>query len=406
MPKLLQIDSCLNMCSTGRITESIGALAISQGWDVYIVHGARYTNPPSCMHSIQSVTKCGEYFHFAEGLFLDNHGLASRAATKRIVSFIKDLNPDIIQIHCIHGYYMNYRLLFEYLKTTNIPIVWTFHDCWAFTGHCAHFVSAKCDKWENEGCHNCPLIGDYPKSFTDSSARNYSLKRQLFTSNNNLHIVTVSKWLESVTRKSFFRDNNIRTIYNGIDTKVFHPVDSTLLRERLGLQGKHILLAAATSWTEQKGFKDYLRLSELLPDDVSLLLIGLNDKQIHTLPSNLIGIKRTDSANELAEYYSMADIVLNLSYAETFGLTTVEGMACGTPGVVYDITASPELLTKEVGMVVEKGEVNDVLKAVLTILENGKEKYTQACRERALALYDQEKRHAEYLDLYKSLIKA
>lgn len=404
MPRLLQIDSCLNMCSTGRITESIGSLAISQGWEVFIVHGARYANPPSCMHSIPSVTKFGEYIHFAEGLLFDNHGLASRTATEKIVDEIKEIKPDIIQMHCIHGYYLNYKVLFEYLNSTNIPIVWTFHDCWAFTGHCAHFVSVNCNKWKKEGCHDCELTSDYPKSLVDCSVRNYNLKRLLFKNNQNLHIVTVSKWLESVTRESFFRDKEIQTIYNGIDTSVFHPVNSSSLRERLHLQGKKVLVATATSWTEQKGFNDYIQLSKLLSDEIILILIGLNEKQIRSLPPHIIGLRRTDSAEELAAYYSMADIVLNLSYAETFGLTTVEGMACGTPGIVYNTTASPELITEEVGMIVNTGNVNDVLEAVMTILRNGKEKYSKACRERALALYDKQDRYKEYLELYKGLI--
>ena len=169
--RLLQIDSCLNMLSTGRITESIGKLAIDRGWECYIIHGARFVRPGSCMHAIQAVSKLGEYAHYAESLMLDNHGLASRRAAKKIVEQIKQINPDIIQLHCVHGYYMNYKILFEYLNTTRIPVVWTFHDCWAFTGHCAHFVTVGCEKWKTE-CFDCPLKGDYPKTIIDNSKRN------------------------------------------------------------------------------------------------------------------------------------------------------------------------------------------------------------------------------------------
>ena len=148
MPTLLQIDSCLNMLSTGRITESIGKLAIARGWNVYIIHGARYVKEGTCMHNIQAESKLGEYWHYVESLLLDRHGLSSRRATSIIVKRIKEINPDLIQLHCIHGYYLNYEILFKYLNTTNIPIVWTFHDCWAFTGHCAHFVTANCTRWK------------------------------------------------------------------------------------------------------------------------------------------------------------------------------------------------------------------------------------------------------------------
>jgi glycosyltransferase involved in cell wall biosynthesis len=356
------------------------------------------------MRSIQSVTKFGEYIHFIEGLLFDNHGLASRSATKRIVDFIKEIKPDIIQMHCIHGYYLNYKILFEYLNTTDIPIVWTFHDCWAFTGHCAHFLSAGCYRWRDGGCHHCPLSGDYPKSIFDGSVRNYKLKERLFKCNRNLHIVTVSKWLESVTRESFFCDHNIQTIYNGIDTKVFYPRETTLLRERLNLQDKKVLVAAATSWYENKGLNDYKELSNALPDDVVILLIGLTEDQIKALPAKIIGLKRTNSATELAQFYSMADIVLNLSYQETFGLTTVEGMACGTPGIVYNTTASPELLSNETGLVIEAGDIEGVNNAVRTLIEKGKRSFTSHCVNRVYSLYNKDTQFQKYINYYESLL--
>lgn len=404
-PILLQIDSCLNMLSTGRITESIGKLAIQRGWDCYIVHGARFVRQGSCMHAIQSDSKIGEYLHFAESYLLDRHGLASRTTTKRIVEEIKRINPDVIQLHCVHGYYLNYRILFEYLNSTTIPVVWTFHDCWAFTGHCAHFVSVDCKKWRNEGCHDCELINDYPKTLVDCTIRNFNLKRQLFKNNKNLQIVTVSKWLEILTRQSFLCDKPIQTIYNGVDTCVFCPKDTKSLKEKLGLVEKKILLAAATAWTTQKGFWDYVKLSKVLPENVVIILIGLDEEQIKLLPSNMIGLRRTESSEKLAEYYSMADIVLNLSYAETFGLTTAEGLACGTPGIVYNTTASPELISENVGIIVDQGDVSKVLDAVKEILKNGKIRYSQSCRERAVTLYDKNRRYAEYLQLYDSIIK-
>ena len=170
------------------------------------------------------------------------------------------------------------------------------------------------------------------------------------------------------------------------------------------MQGKHVLVAAATAWTENKGLNDYIQLVNLLSDDVTLILLGLADEQIKQLPSTIIGKRRTDSAHELAQYYSMADIVLNLSYQETFGLTTVEGMGCGTPGIVYNTTASPELITKDVGIVVEKGAVNMVASSIKEIIAKGKLYYTLSCRERAVSLYDKNKRYGEYIELYKNLI--
>ena len=172
MKRLLQIDTCLGIGSTGRITESIAMLAQTQGWECYIVHGGRYVKRPSCMKDIQTVSIMGEYLHFAESLFFDNHGLASRAATRRVVEQIKKIKPDVIHLHCIHGYYLNYKILFEYLQMVDTPIVWTFHDCWAFTGHCAYFDSINCEKWVS-GCFDCDLKRTYPSSvILDRSRRN------------------------------------------------------------------------------------------------------------------------------------------------------------------------------------------------------------------------------------------
>lgn len=403
MYTILQIDSCLNMLSTGRITESIGKRALARGWDPYIIHGARYIRAGSCMKSIQAESKFGEYAHYIEGLFLDNHGLSSRFSTKRIIDKIKEIKPDIIQLHCIHGYYLNYKLLFEYLNTTNIHVVWTFHDCWSFTGHCSHFVMAECDKWKTE-CYNCPLKGDYPKSFVDFSRRNYELKKRLFTANKNLHIITVSKWLENIVRQSFFAGKEITTIYNGVDTGIFHKIESDYLRKAWHLESKHILVAVASSWNKYKGLEDYIELSDRLPQNTSIVLIGLTKEQIKALPPRIIGIEKTNSSEELARYYSMADIVLNLSYAETFGLTTVEGMACGTPGIVYNTTASPELITPDTGIVVERGSIDKVLTAVNLILEKGKGFYSGACINRAKKVFDKEDRFEDYMKLYESLI--
>ena len=206
-----------------------------------------------------------------------------------------------------------------------------------------------------------------------------------------------------MARQSFFKSASIQTIYNGIDISTFKPSDSELLKAKLGLRGKRILLAAATVWAERKGFVDYIELSKELQKDTVIILLGLNDSQISDLPENVIGLKRTESVMELAQFYSMADIVLNLSYEETFGLTTAEGMACGTPSVVYNATASPELVTKTTGIVVEPGDIEGVAKAVQLLLS--KKKPVLACRERAVKYFNKEERFQEYINLYEELIK-
>lgn len=397
---LLQIDSCLNMLSTGRITESIGKLAIEKGWDCYIVHGARYTRPGSCMHSIQAVSKTGEYAHFAESLLFDNHGLASRRATKAVIEKIKQVQPDLIQLHCVHGYYMNYKLLFKYLNTTNIPVVWTFHDCWAFTGHCAHFVTAGCEKWKT-GCFDCPLKGDYPKSFIDRSRRNYELKKSLFAINDNLHIVSVSEWLADLTRESFLKDKDIHVIHNGVDLNVFYPkeVEKSNRVRVLGVSGV---------WNKDKGLYDFYKLRELIDNDqFEIVLIGLTKEQLKDVPGGIIGIERTNSVSELAEYYSSADVFVNPTYADSFPTVNMEALACGTPVITYRTGGSPEAVSPETGWVVEQGDIQavaSIVSQIVKIRECEIIAQRNKCRERAELVFNKDVSFDAYLDLYNRLV--
>ncbi len=395
MPKLFQIDSCLNMLSTGRITESIGHLAKEKGWNCYIAHGARYARPGSCMQSIQAVSKCGEYAHFAESILFDNHGLASRNSTKAVIEQIKQINPDIIQLHCVHGYYMNYKLLFEYLNTTNIPVVWTFHDCWAFTGHCAHFVTAGCEKWKNEGCHDCPLKGDYPKSFIDRSSRNFRLKKELFSANQNLHVVAVSEWLASFTLESFLGNKDIRVINNGVDINVFKPYGEKS-------SGRFKIIGVASVWNKGKGLYDFYKLRESLPTEFDITLIGLTVEQIKNLPQGIMGISRTDSVDQLAQLYSKANVLVNPTYADSFPTVNMEALACGTPVITYRTGGSPEIIDEKTGIVIEQGDIEGLITAIKRMKNQPLSQ--DECRNRAVTLYDKDKRFADYVNLYESLI--
>lgn len=400
MKKLLQINVVANSGSTGRIAENIGKLAISQRWESYIAYGRG--NPESTSELLRIGTNCDMYMHGLQSRLLDNHGLASVGATKKFVEEIKRINPDVIHLHNIHGYYLNYKILFEYLSTIDTPVVWTLHDCWAFTGHCSHFDAIGCEKWQT-GCFSCPLKGEYPVSkFVDASARNYALKKRLFASVPNLTIVPVSRWLAGLVGRSFLGEYPIRVINNGIDTEVFQQRESAL-RQKHNIEGKFVLVGVAGVWDAMKGFDDFIKLSRLLPDDCVIIMIGLTKKQIDILPPNIIGIERTESQAQLAEYYSMADVIMNLSYQETFGMTTVEGFGCGTPGIVYDRTASPELISQDTGIIVKAGYMNGLLSAIETIKSNGKKHYSAACRQRAVECYNKDDKFNEYINLYNSL---
>ena len=400
--KLLQINVAANWGSHGRIAEEIGLEAMAQGWESYIAYG-RYANP-----SKSHVVKIGDLFdhclHGAQSLLLDRHGLASCGPTKKLIREIEQIKPDLIHLHNIHGFYLNYPILFRYLSTVDIPVVWTLHDCWAFTGHCAWPIHGHCDRFQEQCCH-CPLQSKgYPKSFLlDRSRSNFKLKKRYFRSLQDLHLVTVSRWLEQQVRLSFMQDMDIRTIYNGLDTEVFRPSGTPPTSVT---DGHPLVLGVCNAWYDWKGLDDMAALREILPDDYEVMVVGVNEDQMHRLPEGITCIRRTDSVSQLAEIYSQADVFVNPSKVESFGMTTAEALSCGTPSIVYDTSACPEVVDNLTGRVVPLGDVNALAKAVMEICSlSGREAMRQACRERAIRLFNRQDRYKEYLQLYNEVLQ-
>ena len=404
MKTLLQINTVVNSGSTGRIAEEIGQTAINNGWNSTIAYGRN--ERPSQSKLIRIGTDWDIKLHGLQTRLLDRHGLGSVNATEKLIEQIKEIQPSIIHLHNLHGYYLNIEIFFNYLANANISVVWTLHDCWAMTGHCAYFDYIGCQKWKTS-CFNCPQKKSYPTSFfVDRSIKNYQLKKKLFSSVRNLHIVTVSNWLREITSQSYLAQYPIQVINNGIDIQTFSPQNNLEeIRTKYGIGNRFMLVGVATAWSERKGLNDFIELSRILDTENAVVLVGLSETQLKFLPKSIIGIPRTENTTELAQLYSAADIVLNLSAEETFGLTTVEGFACGTPGIVYNCTASPELITSETGIVVEKGNDQELLKAIETIKANGKVSYSKACRERAEKLYNKDDRYMDYLKLYETILE-
>lgn len=395
MKTILQINIFANSGSHGKISESIGRLAIGKGWRSVIAFGRSAT--PSQNELIRIGSDCTIREHVLESRLFDNHGLASRKATKQFIGQVKALNPDIIHLHIIHGYYLNYKILFEYLNSTHIPIVWTFHDPWAFTGHCGHYGSINCEKWKTQ-CDECPLMWkDYPKSIIDRSKKNFLLKKQLFAANSNLHIVAVSEWLKSDVEQSFFKGKDIRVIHNGVDLEVFHPIEHPET-------GKQRVLGVASQWGPLKGLVDFYKLRELLPDDYEIILVGLNHNQVAQLPQGIKGIERTESVEKLVELYSSASVFVNPTYADTFPTTNIEALACGTPVITYNTGGSPEAVDAETGIVIEKGNIQGLVEAIKELSNKDTTQLRNACRSRAVRLYNKNERFQDYIKLYEELL--
>lgn len=407
MKKLLQINSVVNYGSTGKIVEEIGESAITFGWESYIAFGRN--DRESASHKIKIGDKWNIIHHGMESRLLDNHGLASYKSTKAFIEEVRKIQPGVIHLHNLHGYYLNIEVLFDYLAATDIPVVWTFHDCWPITGHCAHFTFAECEKWETE-CFQCPQKREYPASFLlDQSRRNFQLKRKLFTSVKNMTIVTVSDWLNGIVKRSFLKDYPVITIHNGINTEIFKPaVPSDVIaniKKKYGIPPKFIILGVSSVWAKRKGLADFIELSGHLLDDSVVVLVGLTQKQIKGLPGNIIGIPRTENVQELASLYSAADVLVNPTWEDNFPTTNLEALGCGTPIVTYNTGGSIEAVSPDTGFIVEQGDICGLLTTINEVRDKGKAKYNQACRQRALDYYRKEDRYAEYLELYEKWLK-
>lgn len=400
MAVLFQINVAANWGSHGRIAEGIGEIVQAHGWDSYIAYG-RYANP-SKSHLIKVGGFYDQYLHGARSLLLDRHGLGSKDATWRLIQNIDYVQPDIIQLHNIHGYYLNYPELFDYLSNLDVPVIWTLHDAWPFTGHCAFFDSVHCDRWKS-GCYDCPQKTSYPSSFLlDRSKRNYEQKRRCFSSLRNLTLVPVSDWLNGLLGESFLKDIPRVCIHNGVDMDLFQPNDmQASLRP-----GKKIVLGVNSVWETRKGLSDFIALRSMLDDQYVIVLVGVNRKQKKHLPEGVIGIERTDNIHDLAAYYSRADVFVNPTYEDNFPTTNLEALACGTPVITYQTGGSPEAIDTTCGVVVPVGDVRALADTIQHVCQDSKNPFSsEACRKRVELHFRKEDRYQEYFDLYSSLLK-
>jgi len=401
--KVLQINSVCGIGSTGRIATDIHNILIEQGHESYIAYGRGL--PKNCDDAIRIGTKIDNYTHVAKTRLLDKHGFGSKRATKEFVKEIKKIDPDIIHLHNIHGYYINIEILFNYLKEANKPVIWTLHDCWSFTGHCSHFDYIGCKKWKT-GCFDCPQKQEYPKSvLIDNSEWNYNKKKEIFMGVDNMMLVTPSNWLSNLVGKSFLKDYRIEVINNGIELSFFKPTDNEF-RKKYELDDKFIILGVASIWTQSKGINYFLELSTNLKEDEVIVLVGLSNKQLKEIPENIIGISRTNNVEELADIYSSADIFVNPTLEDNFPTVNLEALACGTPVITFETGGSPESINNKTGMVVKERSSVKLYENISNIRVSEKHSYIKECVDRAIKKYDRKLKYEEYISLYNNLVKS
>lgn len=410
MKKLLQINPVVRIStSTGRIMQEIGELAMANGWESYIAYSRGRDGIKPCQSQLVPVgDKWSVRWHGVMTRLFDRHGLASTGATKAFIEEIKRIGPDVIHIHNIHGYFLNYRLLFDYLATANIPVIWTVHDCWLYTGHCYYYSYERCNRWETH-CKDCPQQRKFPASYLfDRAAANFDDKQNAFCSipQSLLRIVPVSHWMRDEMSRSFLKGYDYQVIHNGIDTEVFAPSDVTAVKQKYGLEGKRrVFLGVASIWSDEKGLAEFKYIASQLNADEALVMVGVSEEVRASLPKNIVAISRTENIQQLAQLYAASDVFINPTWQDNYPTVNLEAIACGTPVVTYRTGGSIESVTADTGLVVEQGDIEGLLKAAREVTSKGKAYYVPRCRAYALANFRKEDRYADYLRLYDEMLK-
>ena len=397
--KVLQINTFYQFGSTGRIVRDLKILCEQQGIEAYAAFGPEIDNGEERILRLQSILR--RKINILRTRFFDGHGFYNEHETKLLLRYLDEIRPDVIHLHNLHNHFVHVGMLFNYIKENQIPVIWTLHDCWPFTGHCAHFDYSKCNRWK-KGCGHCPCLSNYPPTwFFDRTERNYKNKKNSFTGVKDLTLVTPSQWLAELTRQSFLSEYPVEVINNGVDTNIFKPLINDV-KERLGISGKKMLIAMATSFNRMKGTDYLLQLPKMLNDDEVLVLVGLADDQKKVFSQDrCIGLGRTNNVSELAAYYSAADVFINPTLEDNFPTTNIEALACGTPVVTFRTGGSPESVDETVGCVVEKGDLQAMLHSCREIISRGKDFYSSNCVEKARKLYNKDIQYMKYIELYK-----
>ncbi len=396
--KVVEVNSGFHG-STGTIMLNIAKLIRSNGNEVHTFSEIKSKPAPSGHTFFGS--KAENLVHRGISVFGGISGKGSVMGTRELLKQLDAIQPDILHLHNLHGWYINLPMLFEYIKKNNIKTVWTLHDCWAFTAQCSHFTMEKCEKWKS-GCYQCPRYRLYPYTFFDRTKTMWKLKKEWFCGVEDLTIVTPSQWLADLAKQSFLGEYPIKVINNGINLEVFQPKESDF-RARHKLENKKIILGVASGWGDRKGLDAFIGLSKSLPSDYKVVLVGTDEHVDKLLPTEILSIHRTHNRIELAEIYTAADVFVNPTREENFPTVNIEALACGTPVVTFQTGGSPEIPDDTTGIVVDYNHIDDMKRAIIKVVEE-KCFDRHACIHRAKQ-FDAVCKYKEYLSLFDQLLK-
>lgn len=395
--KIMFINGVVDFGSTGRIVRDLSNGLIDAGHDTLIAYGRKNSLDDSNTFSI--VSKYSTLYHVLMTRVFGRHGLHSKQPTKRLIKKIQEYKPDVIHLHNIHGYYLNYPILFDFLKNNkDIKIIWTHHDCWSFSGNSAYFDYHGCKVWDN-GCVICESKRDYPEvSLFVNQEKNFKRKKSCFSGLSNITHVTPSNWLTDMMKSTFHNYAEIITINNGIDTTVFRPIYNAQKLETYGINpSKKILLGVASDWEPRKGLSIFVELSKTLKEDEQLVLVGIDSKTKLQLPDNIVSVSRTNDVHDLALLYSHAHLFLNPTLEDNFPTTNLESLSCGTPVITFKTGGSGEGITNDCGTLVTDKTVIGLRRAINDFIIQ--DNTSKLCRELALEKFDKKLSNQRYLDL-------
>lgn len=397
--------ACINMTvkgSTGKIMLQIAQKARENGFNAYTYStnapGKKYRKlPPKPEGHSYYGTYLESSIHYTFAYTFGRNGTYSRFATYRLLCKLEKYKPSILHLHNLHNYCINLPMLFRFIKKHDIRVVWTLHDCWAFTGHCPYYDIVECAKWQT-GCEKCPQYRNYPQERKDTSRAMYEKKRKWFTGVNAMTLVTPSKWLAGEVQRSFLKDYPVQVIENGIDLSVFQPRKSDF-KQKYGIKDEFVLLGVAFAWNKRKGLDVFIELAKRLSPRFKIVLVGTDANVDAQLPENVISIHRTQNQTELAEIYTASDLFVNPTREEVFGLVNVEALACGTPVITFRTGGSPECIDETCGVVVEKNDIDGMQREIERI---ERERFFKAedCIARAQK-FDMHEKFEEYIALYR-----
>lgn len=393
MKRIAIVNSVYKIGSTGRICFELSNYLTNEGFETLNCFGRNKINEKDCFYF---GNKLSIWTHGIFTRLFDRHGRCSNFATKKLIKKLDSYKPDLVILNNLHGYYLSYPILFDYLKKSNIPVIMIFHDCWNFTGHCAHFLYNGCDKWK-DGCKKCPHLNSYPKSSLFSqSEKNFKIKKDSFLSINQMTIVCPSAWMSSLVKNSFFRNSEIKVVNNGINLDVFHKNETSNFKEIYGLVGKKVILSVAYVFDKKKGIDDILKLSRLLKNDEKIVIVGKLKNKVQ-IPDNVIYIKETNNINGLVDAYSNCDVFFNATYEDTYSNVNMEAMSCGLPIVCYNSGGACEMIDKR--FAVKTGDINAAYEKISELL-SGKQSYNFE----NVANFSSKNTYKKYLEIIRKVL--